>query len=31
LWYAFLIGVLALILLGLITLARHLRPRATSG
>jgi low temperature requirement protein LtrA len=30
-WYAFLIGVLALILLGLITLARHLRPRATSG
>jgi choline-glycine betaine transporter len=28
-WY--LIGVLALIVLGLLTLARHLRPRATSG
>jgi hypothetical protein len=30
-WYAFLIGVLALILLGLLTLARRLRLRATSG
>jgi choline-glycine betaine transporter len=30
-WYVFLIGLLALIVLGVVALVLHLRPRTTSG